>query len=100
MVGVEPLVTLDEARMQLEDTSDTQVGKIVMMMEQATGIILDYIDDPDVSWTTLTVPPAVHAAILWQLTWMYQHRGDEIDTHGIAPGVRTLLERTRRIPIA
>lgn len=103
MILIDPLVTIDEAKGQLNLKGSHQFdSELQMMMEQATGIIVQYVNDADVTdlWTLDTVPAAAHHAILLQLTWMFQHRGDEVDTDGIAPGVETLLGRTRKQAIA
>lgn len=101
MILIDPLVSLPEAKLQLNETGSVHDQIISSLTEQATGIIVEYIDDSTLTtWTQATVPAPVHAAILWQVTWMFQHRGDELDTSGIAPGIDALLKRTRRIPIA
>lgn len=103
MIPTDSLVTLDEVKMQVNRVGDDTVNaELQMMAEQATGIIIEYIDDPDVTdlYDVATVPTPVHHAILLQVTWMFMHRGDEVDTTGIAPGVDSVLKRTRKVAIA
>lgn len=103
MIPIDPLVTLDEVKMQVNLVGDDRFNaELQMMSEQATGIITEYIDDADVTdlYTVDNCPTPVHHAILLQVAWMYAHRGDEVDTTGIAPGVEAVLKRTRKMAIA
>ena len=103
MIPTDALVTLDEVKMQVNLVGDDRFNsELQMMSEQATGIIVEYIDDADVTdaYTVETLPTPVHHAILLQVAWMYSHRGDEEDIDGLAPGVESVLRRTRKPAMA
>lgn len=103
MIPIDALVSLDDVKNQLNLRGDDRFNEeLQSYAEQATGIIIEYINDPDETdlYTIGTITAAVHNAILLQSAWMFQHRGDEVDADGIAPGVRSLLKRTRKEAIA
>lgn len=109
------LVTLAQAKKHLRSPAafDDDID-ILLKIEQATSLVLEYIsrDDDDwtetmVSWTEDTVPRGVQAAVLVQLGELYRFRGDdpEKDTptrqHGyLSPSVTAYLHRYRDPSIA
>ena len=110
-LDVTPLVTSFEAHVQLRQAEGNPEidADIEMKLSQATAVVLDYCNTTEhwrtvtATWTESTVPFAVHAAILAQLSFMFAHRGDSdvskmVDENGLAPGVAGLL-RTHRDPV-
>jgi len=105
------LVTLEQARVHLRLGPVTALGHddVQSKLDQATMIILGYLDRGDDAWTAEmqawtidTVPREVQAAVLLQLGDLYRFRGD--DEAGAAParergylalGVTALLHRLR-----
>lgn len=88
------LVTMDQARLQLHEVQDDGPvdANIAMKLEQATGIVIDYLKTPDHGWTALTVPEPIHAAILLVLTSLYDSPATE---DPITPAVESLCRRYR-----
>jgi hypothetical protein len=91
------LITLEQAKQQLRIDYDDQDADLIMKMEQASAIIVDYLKKPDHGWTAETVPPPVQAAILLVLTALWDDRDGSGDSDYLAPGgaVARLLARTR-----
>lgn len=105
------LATLEQARAHLRLGPVTAIGHddVQAKLDQATMIILSYLDRGDdtwsaemAAWTIDTVPREVQAAVLLQLGELYRFRGD--DEAGAAParergylaaGVTALLHRLR-----
>lgn len=92
------LITTAAARIQLRLTeSELDNADIAADVAQkaidATGIVVDYIKQPDHGWTESTVPPPVRTAILAVLTMIYEYRGGEVDP--INASVKSLLARYR-----
>lgn len=111
------LITPDQARshLRISDGGSPEDADLELKMEQATSIVLNYIerpDDPDwsdeiASWTVATVPRPVHAAILVQLGELWRFRGDDTtadapkNQHGfLSPQVERYLTRYRDMPVA
>jgi hypothetical protein len=99
-------VNADEAQRHLRLGDAVDLLDLEFKLEQATGIILDYLHRPDedwiatmTGWTRVTVPRPVQAAVLLQLGELYRFRGDDDSTkaaeRGLAPGVAVLLRRFR-----
>lgn len=91
------LLTLAQAKSQLRVTHDESDFEIEEALADAEDIIAAFMGDLfDADWTYLTVPGAVRAAILKQMTYLWTHRGDDadikVDESGLAPGVRWLLQ--------
>jgi hypothetical protein len=94
------LLTMEEARDQLNaphETSDMHINRLV---EQASDVVLNYCGPDPVTeaartWTDVTVPGTVKAAVLLVLTKLWTHRGDEpSEPDGfLSPDVVRLLER-------
>lgn len=112
------LIALAEAKRHLklslpgipEEDLDVQAK-----IEQATAIIIDYIQRPDDadwsdeidSWDETSVPGPVSAAILIQLTELYRFRGDDVQADLVkrepgflSPTIVALLHRYRRQVVA
>lgn len=107
-----PLVTLAEAKSHLRVTMTDEDADIESKVEQASAIVMDYMARPlntvwtatMTGWTDVTVPLVVKAAVLRQLSDLYQFRGDDAGSDRdwtseregyLAPGVASLLRRYR-----
>jgi hypothetical protein len=89
------LVTLEQAKLHLRiDDTDEGDARCQLKLEQAQQIVLDYLKEAwvDPTWTDLTIPEHIHAAILAVLEVLYD--GDPEDDP-ITPGVESLLRRSR-----
>lgn len=103
------LVSIDQAKAHLRiDTdslipSDAADADLLLKIDAAEGIILDYLKIPVTSpeyWDSSTVPPMVQAAILLQLGELYRFRGDDVEhgpqtTGDLSPIVTNILRRYR-----
>lgn len=95
------LVTLQEAddhlRLDLQ-SGDEREADVLLKMEQATDIVLDYLKTEESGWDEETVPRSIHAAILLVLGDLWEAReggaenGDYISPNGT---VARLLHRFR-----
>jgi hypothetical protein len=73
------LVTLTQAKAHLRITTSADDVDIQLKLDQAEGIIRDYLKDPDAAWVSpATAPAPVTAAILLMTTHLYEHRGDDM----------------------
>lgn len=103
------LISIDQAKAHLRiDTPsgsplDAADQDLLLKIEAAEGIILDYLKIPVTSpayWDSTTVPALVQAAILIQLGELYRFRGDDQE-HGpqtagdLSPLVTNILRRYR-----
>lgn len=86
----EALVTLEQARHRLRLTADDafHFPDVEMKMVQATGIVVDYIKQPDHGWTAETAPPVVQAAILEVVRHLFEGAEDPFPD-----SVKRVLER-------
>lgn len=98
------LVTLDLAKQQLRITDNLHDAEVQTAIDEATAVILDYLDTAaDPEWTPATLPKIVQTAILMFTTHLYEHRGDDMSptASGTTPdeevwaAIRRLLARTR-----
>lgn len=114
---VADLITLEQAKDHLRiprDTSDAD-NDVLLKMRTAQAVILDYIaDTTDADWTATlaawdetTVPAQVAHAILIETNYLFRFRGDDPpdgdqsdDIGNLAPGVKALLYRLRKLVIA
>jgi hypothetical protein len=75
----EPLVSLPDAKehVKVRDTThDAEIGRFVLAAQNA---ILDFLKrGADPTWTEATLPLHVRAAVLFLLTHMWKHRGDDM----------------------
>lgn len=77
---VGPFLTLDEARLILHITDPLRDPEITLYLDQATGMVLDYLKQwGDATWTPETAPLVVKAATGRALTYSWEHRGDRPD---------------------
>lgn len=78
------LVTLDVAKAHLRITSSDDDDAIQLKAEQASDIVLERCNSTaywraiTTTWTDVTVPLSVQAAILIVLTHLWEHRGDDM----------------------
>lgn len=74
------LVTLQKAKLHLNETSDARDEDIAFKAEQASDIIVDYLKtDEAAAYTIDTVPKPVQAAVLLMLTHLVESRGEDMD---------------------
>jgi hypothetical protein len=97
MASPATLLSLTQAKAQLRVTHDEEDFYIEEVLADAEDIIASFMGDLfDADWTPQTVPGAVRAAILKQMTYMWSHRGEDAEPtgedSGLAPGVRWLLQ--------
>lgn len=98
------LVTLDVAKEHLRPPGNADDGRIERLINQASGIVLDYLKlDSDAYMNTSgtpeeTVPYAVEAAVLLVLGALYDNTdGQDKDKQPLSDAVKALLH-TRRTP--
>jgi hypothetical protein len=104
---VADLVSLDEAKRQLrwaDSDLALRMEELQALIDQATAIVLALCNttahwrEITVTWTDSTVPVPVKTAILKQVAYLNQFRGDDpkgsMEDDGLAPGVRALLRFT------
>lgn len=89
------LVTLDEARrhLQLTETDMADADRsadVASKAEQASEIVVDYIERPEHGWADADAPFVVKAAVLLVLTALFEQRDE-----AITDPVRSLLRRYR-----
>jgi hypothetical protein len=98
------LVTLAEAKQHLRRPPDVESEDedITRKAAQASDIIRDYLADrADETWTEVTVPTLVKAAVLLMLTHLYAHRGDDpASDEALWDAIRRLLARWRDLAFA
>jgi hypothetical protein len=90
------LVTTDEARRHLRLTESNMedediAADVADKMVQATGIVVDFLKQPEHEWTAETVPATIKAAILIVLGRIYEDREDA----SIPENVKDMLWRNR-----
>ena len=80
----ESLITLEEAKAQLNIVNDAFDDDIQRKAEAASALVLDrcnttaYRRAQTLSWTGDTVPLSVKQAVCLVLTHLFQHRGDDM----------------------
>ena len=94
------LVTLERAKSQVIVDFDDDDLLLQDICDLATDAVINYIGQPDHTWTDATVPGTIKAAILLMVSDMYSNRGDDMKEHGQADGylpkpVTSLLHRYR-----
>jgi len=106
------IVSLDQAKAHIRrDDSSDEDDLFELMLAQAHGLVLDYIDRPTdedwhaeiLAWDDESAPRAVQAAILRQFADLVRFRGDDEDTSKVdgtdlSPRVKQLL-RMYRTPV-
>lgn len=77
------LVTLRQAKDHLRIDADGQDNDIMLKVLQASAIVQTYLKaQGDPTWTDLTAPGNVQAAVLLMLGHLYEHRGDNLAPDG------------------
>jgi hypothetical protein len=109
------IVTVDQAVAHLNlQYGHYDEDDLALKIEMATALVLDHIwrDDDDwqatiLAWTATTVPRAVQAAALVQLSELHRFRGDDpqgvapLRQHGyLSPMVEAYLRKFRDPPVA
>lgn len=91
------LITLDQAKVHLRiDTDDPEIEEdLLSKMEQASAIILDYIEVIDSGWDETTVPEHIRTTVLMVLGNLWEHRGDTKESEPITEAIKSVLRRTR-----
>lgn len=81
-----------------------QAGQVKLKLKQATGIVLDYVKDPDGSinaWTPETCPGAVQAATAIVLSDLWENRaGSADDDVFLSHATMSLLSKYRKPTLA
>lgn len=90
------LVTLDEAKTHLRILDDDQDFDVVMKIEAASEIVIDYIKRPDHGWTAATAPKLIKAAVLLVAASMFADR----EFGGLSDSVKNILHRYRDPAVA
>lgn len=73
------LVTLEHAKAHLNIVHDAFDEEIERKAEDATAIVIEYLKGrADATWDETTVPGQVRAAVLFVLTHLFSHRGDDM----------------------
>lgn len=105
------LVTLQQAKRHLRVLHDDENDDLNDKIQQASEIVLDYIQRPELTWTDASngtpsdAPFRVQAAVLLVLGGLWENRGDEEIEQGQADGylaksVTALLHRLSRLAYA
>lgn len=90
------LITLDQAKEHLRIDGDDQEEDLLLKMEQASMIILDYIEVINSGWDHTNVPEHIRTCVLITLANLWDHRGDDkTNLDPIPPAVKSILYRTR-----
>lgn len=106
------LITLEQALRHLRlfvgdltaPEDHPQATEVQFKLGQATGIVLDFVKDPDGTingWTTETCPGAVQAATAIVLSDLWENRaGSAEDDVFLSFATRALLEKYRKPTLA
>lgn len=99
------LVTLDEAKAHLRVDGDDEDTLIVLYLEMATDVVLNYVTQAEDDWTDSAgenpAPGVIRIAILLALGGIYQRRGGTSDStsavldYYLSDPVKNLLARYR-----
>lgn len=91
------LITLAQAKRHLYVDDDAHNTDILLKVDQASAIILNYLkSQADPTWTDATVPGPVQAATLLMLTHLYEERGDNMASNAaLWEAVANLCRRFR-----
>jgi hypothetical protein len=93
------LLTLQEAKTHLRVTSEVDNDDIAAKMNQASDLVLKHLNTGAVAgWSngTVAVPGNVKAAVCLVLTYLYEHRGDDMEpSAAIWTAVERVLTVTR-----
>jgi hypothetical protein len=72
------LITIQAAKDHLQITDTDHDAEIARVLDQASAVVLDYLEphgDPE--WDETTAPLPVQAAVGKVLVSLYEHRGDD-----------------------
>lgn len=105
------LVTLQQAKRHLRVLHDDENDDLKDKIQQASEIVVDYIQRPELTWTDASngtpsdAPMRVQAAVLLVLAGLWEHRGDGEQDYGQADGyltkpVTALLHRLAKMAYA
>ena len=96
VVIVPPPVSLEIAKLHLQVTDTDHDTDIAIKLQQASDAVLDYLAQrADASWTELTLPGPVQAAILHMLMYLYDDRGgDQAETQARRRDIWREIEQT------
>lgn len=107
---MDPVVTLEQAKLHLRITSTEADDDIEAKLNQANALVMDYLKEgADETWTDENAPLLVQAAVLEQLDELWRFRGDDEELAGAAPPpadgylsprIARLLHRLRPITLA
>ncbi len=99
-----PLVTMDAAKQHLNVFVADHDADIQMKLEAASDLVLKIVSTripeevdgvavvPPVAWTAATAPPPVKQAVLRVLSYLFEHRGDDLAAGtDFEPRIRDLL---------
>jgi hypothetical protein len=76
-VTLPPLVTLDQAKDHLHETSTARDADIQAKLDEAQEVILSYVNiGADPTWTAATAPAAIRNSIKLLLGYYDAERGD------------------------
>lgn len=101
------ILTLDQAKEHAGITDSDRDGDLQLKLQEAHGLVLDYVSRPDATWTATmeawdgdTAPPAIRGAIARQFADLVRFRGgddDDLRVNGydLSPRVTQLLRRYR-----
>lgn len=101
------IVTLAQAKAHAGITDTDRDEDLIAKLEEAHGLVLDYISRTDATWTATmeawdgdSAPRAVRAAIARQFADLARFRGDDDDDakangYDLSPRVTQLLRRYR-----
>lgn len=87
------LVSDDGSPPSYSQELDDRYNDLVLKMDAATAIVIDYIKMPDNEWTAQDAPSNLQAAILLVLSGLYD--GRDTGTEVLSPSVKALLHRLR-----
>lgn len=99
------LVTLEAVKRRQRIFHDDDDPDLETMIEQASDIILNYINKSDPAWNDQTAPPLIQAAVLLQVGFMWANRGDADPLFAPADGyldrrITSILYRYRKPVLA
>lgn len=87
------LVTVEEVKARLRIDFPDEDDPVTSMAEEATDIVIGYIEKPDHGWTSDTAPPRIKAAIFLVIAQLYENRSGEVEI--LTDAVKGVLRRDR-----
>lgn len=95
------LVTLQAAKDHLSIVDEDHNSLVQKKIDDASAIVLDYCNSTaywraiTATWTQVTVPGHVRAAVLLWITHLYENRGDDMKADdALWAATKRLLDRT------